>query len=40
MYKTKVNYPNGSSSKEKKLPPRPKPEFSTDFIDRDKYKLS
>lgn len=41
MFKTKINYPpNGSTSREKKLPPKPKPEFSTDFVDREKYKLS
>lgn len=33
------NKPTNSTSREK-LPPRPKPEFSTDFIDREKYKLS
>jgi hypothetical protein len=34
------NKNKGSSSRERLLPPRPKPEFSTDFVDREKYKLS
>ena len=39
MYKTKS--PNNYQSRENKMPPRPKPEFTTDFVDRDnKYKLS
>ena len=29
-----------SNSQEKKMPAKPKPEFSTDFIDREKYKMS
>ena len=37
MFKTKG--PNGSSSREKRMPPKPRPDFSTDFVDREKYKL-
>lgn len=29
-----------STSQEKKIIPKPKPDFTTDFVDRDKYKLS
>lgn len=38
MFKTKNKF--SSNSQEKRLPPKPKPEFTTDFVDRDKYKLS
>lgn len=38
MFKAKPA--NGSSSREKRMPPKPRPEFSTDFVDREKYKLS
>jgi hypothetical protein len=41
MFKAKINYPlYNSTSREKKMPPKPKPDFSTDFIDREKFKLS
>lgn len=33
MYKTKNKF-NNSNSQEKRLPPRPKPDFTTDFVDR------
>ena len=38
MFKTRSS--NGLTQPQKKMPPKPKPEFTTDFIDRDKYKLS
>ena len=38
MFKNKAS--NGSLSQEQKAPPRPKPAFSTDFVDREKYKLT
>ena len=38
MFKNKSS--NGGLSQEAKVPPRPKPAFTTDFVDREKYKLT